>query len=819
MASDFELAKAEMEKLLAWAAANDSSLRRNEAETRLHLIDQILFNCLGWGREDCHVEERLGGKYADYILGTPRRVILEAKREGTYFELPAGLDKRVLRLTTVMESGPTIGGAILQCLSYCSERGTHFGAVSNGHQVVVFIGSRTDGVPPVQGYCLVFTSLEDMLRNFRTLWDNLSQPGVLSYVLHSTLMVAGAPPPPEKLSQRIPGYPGFKNRNPFQTDLKILGELFIEDVAKAPELEEEFLKEAYCPSGALSQYALISKRILQARYSSLFEKELAGPTLEPAQTKRGLADNLAADVLAASLKRRPVVLLGDVGVGKTIFIRHLVKVAAPDVFEKAIALYIDFGREPALAEDLENFVLRRCADQLRDQHRIDIDEDGFVRGVYHAELARFGKGIYGPLAAEDPSAYSQKEIGFLEEKLKQRAAHLRACLTHISKAHLRQVVIFLDNVDQRPAEFQDRVFLIGQSLAETWPATVFISLRPDTFFRSKAKGSLAAYQPRVFTISPPRIDQVLTLRLEFVSRQIQSSGTFRALPAGLTVRSESLARYVRVLLDSFRRSERLMEFIDNLSGGNTRRALDFVTAFVGSGHVNAEKILDIAEEFGSYTIPIHEFMRAVIYGDCEHFDPAASPIVNLFDISTPDGREHFLLANVLAVIERLGSTSADEGFVASIKVYDFCQGLGFTPTQIKFALDRACLTELLEPSPRFSGGPVASYRITTAGAYTFRELPRHFSYVDAMIVDTPVVDPETRGAIPDANQISERLDRLELFRKYLDAQHSPLTLRSVAFDWPTASQAIASDAAKIRESERRRSVSRNMRLPPRPEPG
>jgi hypothetical protein len=136
----------------------------------------------------------------------------------------------------------------------------------------------------------------------------------------------------------------------------------------------------------------------------------------------------------------------------------------------------------------------------------------------------------------------------------------------------------------------------------------------------------------VFTIAPPRVDSVIHLRLDFVLRQLESTGIFGTLSKGLSVKSESLARYIRVLLASFKARD-LVEFMDNLSGGNTRQALDFVTAFIGSGHVNAERILNIAaEQSDPYTIPVHEFMRAVIYGDFEHFDPSASPVANLFDI-------------------------------------------------------------------------------------------------------------------------------------------------------------------------------------------
>jgi hypothetical protein len=565
---------------------------------------------------------------------------------------------------------------------------------------------------------------------------------------------------------------------------------------RAPQLQKEFLETCYAQSGALSQYATISKQILQARYSTQFEKELAGPSLQAVTTKDGFSESFVEDVLAASLKRRAIVLLGDVGVGKSIFIQHLINVSASELFTNALALYVDFGKEPALAEDLESFVLSKCSAQLRQDHNIDTEENGFVRGVYHSELARFKKGIWVELATTDPAAFKAKELEFLDSNLKDRASHLRACLIHISKARKRQIVIFLDNVDQRPEEFQDRVFLIGQSLAETWPATVFISLRPSSFNTSRSKGSLAAYQPRVFTISPPRVDLVINLRLRFVLNYLHDSGKFASLGPNLSLKSPTLYRYIEVLLESFKRSKPLVQFIDELSGGNTRRALDFLLAFIKSGHVNAEKILSIADAGGHYNIPIHEFMRAVIYGDFEHYDPAASPVANIFDISSPDGREHFLLPNILAFVDRTGR-SEQEGFVEAKQVHDFCQTLGFLPTQIESSLKKAVRSRLLDPSPLFADAPVTAYRITTAGAYSYRELPNFFSYLDAMTVDTPIVDREIRTEIRDCATVDQRLKRGEWFRKYLDKEHKALTATNFAFDWPAADKCIEEEITAI----------------------
>lgn len=72
-----------------------------------------------------------------------------------------------------------------------------------------------------------------------------------------------------------------------------------------------------------------------------------------------------------------------------------------------------------------------------------------------------------------------------------------------------------------------------------------------------------------------------------------------------------------------------------------RLALRFVVDFLGSGHVNTTKILGAYHEQGRYTISVHEFLRALLYGDHRYYDPEPPPIANVLRITRPDGREHF----------------------------------------------------------------------------------------------------------------------------------------------------------------------------------
>lgn len=408
MDSDYETCRKNLEQLVDWYSTRAS--QRNEATTRLQLIDEIFFSCLGWDKEDSILEEPYGRDYADYTFLAPRKVlIVEAKKEGDYFEVPAGKDRLEYSLSALMRDSPHLKAAIEQATSYCQSRGVPFGTVSNGHQIVAFVATRSDGLPPFEGKALVFPSLDFMLSHFLDLWQALSKPAIEQKKLYARLIGDILPELPPKLSSNITGYPGVVNRNVFQTDLQIISELVIEDITRSHELEANFLEECYSQNGALSQYALLSKSILQARYAALFESDTPGPTPVPAVNKEGISPELFAE----SLSRRPILLIGDVGVGKTTFIRHLIKVDAVQVFENAISLYIDLGSQATLSMDLRIFVLDEITKQLREDHGVDIEERNFVRGVYHGQLERFSRGIYSDLRESDPPFSDRKKSSSL----------------------------------------------------------------------------------------------------------------------------------------------------------------------------------------------------------------------------------------------------------------------------------------------------------------------------------------------------------------------------------------------------------------------
>ena len=797
----FERGQEAMSALIVEGSRTD----RNEATTRHSVIDVILKDGLGWSDNEVTCEQHVEGDYLDYTLGKPNvRAIVEAKRSGLTFEVPAGIQSGKINLSTVRDHSDHNKAAIDQVLAYCQKSGVGIAILSNGHQLLAFLGSRLDGKKPTDGKAIFYASLGDMVQDFHRYWDYFSPDGMSRGDLQRALVRSSSTtPPPPPLSTRIHGYPGYRIGTEMETDLSILGDLFIQDIAREDSITDSFLAECYCSSGALSQYAFVSKEILRTRYQALAEHV----AVETAQGRKGANPTLQDDVISGAITKRPIILLGDVGVGKSIFIKHLFRIEAKDVLEKTAVFYIDFLQHSGLVEDVPKKIVEAVTDTLRDQYQIDLQDRQFVRAVYNGEINSFKRGIFGDLEESDPAEFHRREIGMLALKIEDSYEHVRRSLNFLQTSREFGFVIILDNVDQHQPLFQEQIFVAGQSMAETWPSAVFMSLRPDTFHESRRTGALAAYQPRVFTVSPPRSDLVVTKRLQFAKKELIQFGRLPGFPTGLTLDSESLLIYVDVLLDAFANNQKLIELVDNLSSGNTRRALDFISTFVGSGYVQTSRILDANRSGRSYVVPLHEFMRAILYGDHKYYDPTKSPVTNLFAISSNDPKEHFLLPMLLAAVQSLGERESG-GFADLPAVYSILQACGYTPEQIAFHRGRADKGGLAEFVERGDAGSLA--RVTASGAYLHQSLAAEFPYIDAVVVDTPVIDLQARASIRDVHDVNDRVLRAEAFVAYLDSCW-PFGEEPVPFEWAAIREASERALGEVKKGAARAAERRTHR--------
>lgn len=324
----FDEGYAELLSLISEEAARGVD-DRNEAQTRFDVIDRVLKDVLGWPVESIKVEQRVdNGGYTDYeLVDSATIAVVEAKREGVGFTLPH--DSAAGACSLVPLVGETKNAALKQALQqvmgYAAQRGVGPCIATNGNHWIAFLGSRSDGIPPLAGKALVYPSLDAIRDNFVVFYNCLSVDGLLRREIFTATSV-GVAAPPATLAASISNYPGIKRRNVVQTNLQILGQIMLEDMPQEEQYSELFLRECYASSGALSSYAEISKELLTSRNAALLAE--SGVIEQPATVRRGVNPILSDEALAAAASHRPIVLLGGVGSGKSTFIQHLVAVDA-----------------------------------------------------------------------------------------------------------------------------------------------------------------------------------------------------------------------------------------------------------------------------------------------------------------------------------------------------------------------------------------------------------------------------------------------------------------------------------------------------------
>jgi GTPase SAR1 family protein len=459
---------------------------------------------LGWERPNIHVEvtDELGGK-SDYVLGRPPKAVLEAKREAKIFEdLPTGKPTTVRKLRPLLTASRNLDDAVKQVLPYCVMHGAQMAIVCNGPQLIVF-QALTPGISPLDGECFFFNGFASYIEHFPRLWSLLSPEGITENRAFREIAAYRNPRVPPKASEWILEPNQFRYRNNFQENLRTLSSFLLEEIEENPSVKSDFYRDCYVTLEANNRHLLLSKNIIAARYKRADVGGARPTALEPAAAAIEQGDARAIGMAGS----RPIVVIGDVGVGKTSFFENLYENLSQVEKDGTYFIHINLGLKANLSTDVKSYVLAEIPLVLRKKYSIDLDSDDFANTIYHDEILSFERSVKGKLRDVDKLAYQKAKIDFLSSLLERKDKHLQAALGHLARGRRKQIILVMDNADQRSFAVQQEAFLISQELAATRNIIVFIALRPSTYFLSKTTGALSGYQNKVFTVSPPPADE------------------------------------------------------------------------------------------------------------------------------------------------------------------------------------------------------------------------------------------------------------------------------------------------------------------------
>jgi hypothetical protein len=312
----------------------------------------------------------------------------------------------------------------------------------------------------------------------------------------------------------------------------------------------------------------------------------------------------------------------------------------------------------------------------------------------------------------------------------------------LSHGRSKQIILIIDNADQRTFAVQQEAFLIAQELAATRNLLVFVALRPSTFYQSKMSGALSGYQPRVLTIAPPPADEVLRQRITFAVRVAEGKISPAAL-SGIRLRVQSIISFLNATLRAVRDNESIKVFLANITGGNTRLVIELITSFCGSPNVDSEKIVRIEEEQGSYNIPLHEFTKHALLGEYAYYNPQSSQVAcNVYDVSTADPREHFLQCLMVGYLASNTGRKDEDGFVSGKDIVTEMAPCAFNEDQVRSGLRHLAFRRLIEtPHAHYREVPVSDrepaeqfhYRTTSIGVYHLRYWITSFGFLECNV--------------------------------------------------------------------------------------
>jgi GTPase SAR1 family protein len=767
----------------------------NEAQNRFQFVDRLLTECLGWERPFISVEVKddNGGR-ADYLLGKPVRAALEAKKEARRFNLlPAARPEAARKLRPLVEACKVLEDACQQVITYCVFNGAQIAIVCNGPQLVIF-QSSIPSMSPLDGECFVFDGFNAYIDQFPNLWRFLSPEGILENRAYREISLHRNPRVPAKAYAAIKEPNAYRYRTNFQENLRTLASVLLENIEENPDVKTDFYKECYVPLAANNRHLMLSKNIISARYKRVTDDGSAPATLA-AKAVRGKIE-IDKNIVSGSSSSKPVVVIGDVGVGKTSFFENLYEQLGAEEKSNTCYIHVNLGEKATLSESVKDHILNEIPSILKESYGIDIQTQKFIEKLYARDLSDFDSSVEGQLRDVSPVDYAKAKVDFLVKKRDAADAHLKLALGYIAEVLGRQVMIVIDNADQRTFATQQEAFLIAQELASIRSTLVFVALRPATFHQSKLSGALSGYQNRVLTIAPPPADEVIRRRLTFALR-VAEGKTAPAALEGVKLNLSSISLFLAATLRSIKTNDQIRAFLSNITGGNTRMVIELITSFCGSPNVESERIVRIEEETGDYKVPLHEFTKHALLGEYAYYNPISSFVAcNIFDVASPSKYEHFLCSVIISYLSSGLGVRDNDGFVTGAAIISECGRLGFNEDQTRSAIRRLALRRLIETAhghyreieiPETDIPDQLSFRTTSIGAYHIRAWAGAFSFLDAMAIDTPIFEEGIRSEVldnADATDIRSRFVKASAFKSYLEAVWQEAAFDLNYYDFP-----------------------------------
>lgn len=711
----------------------------NEADTRAAVIDTVLHDVLDWPKLSVKRELSVHPGFADYALHNAAgqiALVVEAKREGVYFEIPkgtgAGGRPEYVSVRTLL-TDQTIKSAISQVRAYCLDVGCNFGCITNGHEWIVFRAFEP-GTDWRSLRAFVVPSLDAMDASFTVVFNALSFKcvcfdGSLNALISRTPLENRET---YRAGHDIPVYTRTIDANRYVQYLRPIAARFFGQIEAT---DVELMTECY---------------VSDTNYESAFRSAevLLADSVTPYLMDYGVKDTKNDDGggtfgnrIERSVVREPradvVVLFGGKGIGKSTFLRRLLYVRPPQIVKKnAVVALIDLLNTPEDKQAIETTIWRELVAAM--------DVDNILQSS-RTELLRLFQDRFEVAAKQSlfglppESVEYNQAINALVEQWKCDWPYLARRLgNHLRQQH-KGVIVVLDNTDQYRA-LQEYCFTHAQQIAKNLNCLAIISMREERFYASTIRGVLDAFQNSGFHLSSPSPQNVFLKRLEFVQRLLGDPRRHQEiLPSGTP---DSVVATLQALMGNLNNEFRadgshLASFLTACAHGNIRLALELFRGLLQSRYTNIDEITSRRD----WTWQIHQVLKPVMIPNRFFYEESQSHVPNILQLRSKKRSSHF---TSLRLLSALVSHSELQGiaFYSLPQLFTDLANRFHMEEDQKESLDMLLRYGLIESNNRIDeyADTIDSVRATAYGNHVYRGLSRAFTYLDLVSTDTALFD-------------------------------------------------------------------------------
>lgn len=404
-----------------------------------------------------------------------------------------------------------------------------------------------------------------------------------------------------------------------------------------PETEEdriEIVKNAYIFSSKKEQHVEpIYKEIKKIKLPSEVNSTLIS-TDEPKEIIDKLNRHINLKESAYSL----MLLIGNVGSGKTTFIRYFKEIVLnrdyAELSSKCQWIFINMNPAPVNKDEIYNWVKAITISQIREAHKeIDFTKIEFIKKLFRKEIKEFEEGI-GQIIKSDKKAYDYELFKIISENTQNDEKTLKAMLKYLKEYENKVPIIVLDNCDKRNKDEQLLMFEVAQWIRENYKCIVFLPMRDSTYDIYKNEPPLdTVVKDLVFRIDPADLLKVLQKRLEYIYRLKGEGSDSYALDNGINVviKNNEQIEYFKCILMAIRQNSWAKDIFYKLSNRSLREGIQLFEDLCKSGHIKSEDIFMIRTVKEGYELPPHKIINALLRKNRKYFSEEKSNFTNLFD--------------------------------------------------------------------------------------------------------------------------------------------------------------------------------------------